>query len=252
MIWLNANQLFWRLHKPPKPLPHQQVGIAYLAVLFLVAAIAVAIAVVTRDVDMQLKREKEQDWFYVGNQYKQAIASYYHQSPDGLKVLPKNIDDLLHDKRFIRPVRHLRKAYRDPLTNQPWELVRSVDDSLIGVRSLKQGSIISLQLMQQLQLGQDKQGMQNARGDEPFDAEAQDQEQFDADLQDEVQFDADAQDEENLDADINDNFDDTADINEPNEALQGNNRIRQYHQVFYIFQPKQEALEAPLSDENVE
>lgn len=230
-----------------------QGGVAYVAVLFLVAAISISMAVVTRDVDMHLKREKEQDWFYVGNQYKQAIASYYHQSPDGLKVLPKNIEDLLLDKRFIRPVRHLRKAYRDPLTNQPWELVRDVGNSLIGVRSLKQGPIISLELMQHLQLGQDKQGVENARSEEPFDTEAQEQEQFDADSQDEVQFDADLQDEESFDADVNDHFDDTANIDVPNEpSSQGNKSIRQYHQVFYIFIPKQEALEAPLSGENVE
>lgn len=235
-----------------KVMPHYHVGVAYIAVLFLVAAISISMAVVTRDVDMQLKREKEQDWFYVGNQYKQAIASYYHQSPDGLKVLPKTIEDLLLDKRFIRPVRHLRKAYRDPLTNQTWELIRSTDDSLIGVRSLKQGSIISLQLMQQLQLGQDKQAMQKMRGEEPFDVDSEDEEQFDVDLQDEEPFDADAQDEEQFDADINDNFEDTADIDEPKELLQGNKSIRQYHQVFYIFKPKQEALEAPESDENVE
>jgi hypothetical protein len=262
ILRLKAMDLFWRLQQSPKPLPREQAGIAYLAVLFLVAAIAVAMAVVTRDIDMQLKREKEQDWFFVGNQYQQAIASYYHQSPDGLKALPKNIEDLLLDKRFIRPVRHLRKAYRDPLTNQAWELVRDADNSLIGVRSLKQGSIISLQLVQRLKLSQDKQGAENVRGAASFDADAQDEEPFDVDAQDEVPFDADAQDEEPFDADSQDEepFDedvgetlsDKAEMDEPKEPLQGNKSFRQYNQVFYMFKPKQEALDAPISNEDIE
>lgn len=215
MIWINANQLFWRLHKPPKLTPHEQVGIAYLAVLFLVAAIAVAMAVVTRDVDMQLKREKELEWFYVGNQYKQAIASYYHQSPDGLKVLPKNIDELLLDRRFIAPVRHLRKAYRDPLTNQPWALVKTMDGSLSGVRSSKQQTFISTRLLNQLQAEQ-------------------------------VELDA-----KQFKAKIDESGAEITGYDEPKEPLQNGAAITQYHQVWYVFQPKQKAAESP-PEANVE
>lgn len=214
MIQLTATQLFWG-QQPPKPRPSAQNGIAYLAVLFLVAAITITMAVVSQDVDLRLKREKEQDWFFVGNQYKQAVASYYHQSPDGLKALPKNIDDLLLDRRFIAPVRHLRKAYHDPLTNQPWMLVKSLDDSLVGVRSLKQQTFISTRLLQQLQAEQGELDMKQVKsGSEAFGAEI-------------------------------------VNVDEPKEPLQDSATITQYDQVWYVFQPKQEAAESP-PEANVE
>jgi hypothetical protein len=188
-------------------LPYLNRGVAYIAVLFLVAAISISMAVVTQDVDLRLKREKEQDWFFVGNQYKQAIAHYYHQSPDGLKALPKSIEDLLLDKRFIAPVRHLRKAYRDPLTNQPWQLVINGDGSLIGVRSLKQESIISVQLMQQLQTDQ-----------------AEQQEEY----------------KQPFNTGVDETPADMLSIDEPKEPLPVSQRVTQYHQVFYVFKPEQE------------
>lgn len=119
-------------------------GLAYLAVLFLVAAIAISMAVVGQNEDMLIKREKEQDWLFVGKQYQRAIASYYNQSPNGLKALPNKVEDLLLDKRFIAPVRHLRKAYIDPLNpQQNWVLMTNSDNQMTGVYSASQATILS-------------------------------------------------------------------------------------------------------------
>lgn len=128
---------------------HQiQTGLAYLAVLFLVAAISISIAIVAQNEDTQLKREKEHDWLFMGKQYQSAIASYYHQSPDGIKTLPNKIEELLLDKRFIAPVRHLRKAYYDPITSQQnWVLIKNQDDQIIGVYSPSQEPILSTKII---------------------------------------------------------------------------------------------------------
>lgn len=117
---------------------------AYLGVLFLVVAIAVSLGVVTQNEDTALKREKEQDWLFIGKQYQQAITSYYQQSPSGLKAFPSKIEDLLRDKRFIAPVRHLRKAYTDPMNNQAnWVLMLNQENQIIGVYSASQAPILS-------------------------------------------------------------------------------------------------------------
>ncbi|MDP1658306.1 MAG: hypothetical protein Q8L73_03015 [Methylotenera sp.] len=126
---------------------HQR-GFAYLAVLFLVAAISVSMAVVAQNEDTLVKREKEQDWLFIGKQYQRAIASYYHQSPDGIKTLPTKIDALILDKRFIAPMRHLRKVYGDPLNNQQdWGLIKNQEDQITGVYSQSQEPILSTRII---------------------------------------------------------------------------------------------------------
>ena len=132
----------------------KQTGLAYLAVLFLVAAIALSMVVVTQNEDTKLKREKEQDWLYVGKQYERAIASYYQLSPNGLKALPNNVDDLLTDKRFVAPVHHLRKAYLDPLTNQQWVQLLNEDNQLTGVVSTLPQAILSSTIVHTFQANQ--------------------------------------------------------------------------------------------------
>lgn len=125
-----------------------QTGLAYLAVLFLVAAISISMAIVAQNEDTQLKREKELDWLFMGKQYQRAIESYYHQSPDGIKTLPNKIEDLLLDKRFIAPVRHLRKIYGDPLNNQrDWVLIKNQEDQIIGVYSQSQEPLLSTKII---------------------------------------------------------------------------------------------------------
>jgi type II secretory pathway pseudopilin PulG len=119
-------------------------GFAYIGVLFLVAAISLSLAVVTQNEDTQIKREKEQDWLFIGNQYQRAIESYYQQSPDGIKTLPTKLEDLLLDSRFIAPVRHLRKLYGDPLNHQQtWSLVKNPNAQIIGVYSQSQEPLLS-------------------------------------------------------------------------------------------------------------
>jgi hypothetical protein len=129
-----------------------QSGLAYLAILFLVAALSISMAVVTQNEDTLLKREKEQDWLFMGKQYQRAIASYYNQSPDGIKTLPNKIEDLLLDKRFIISVRHLRKAYYNPIDPQEsWILIRNQQNQIIGVYNPSLLQIISTKIIAEYQ-----------------------------------------------------------------------------------------------------
>lgn len=124
-----------------------QSGAAYLVVLFLIAAIAISLSVVSQhDATIQL-REKERDWLFIGQQYQLAIQSYYEKSPDGIKKLPTTLEELLLDKRFLQPVRHLRKLYPDPLTGGEWMIIRDEGNFIVGVYSASQIEILSKNLV---------------------------------------------------------------------------------------------------------
>ena len=54
--------------------------------------------------------------------------------------LPQSVDDLLEDHRRPNIVRHLRRAYRDPLTGGELALIRAPDaQGLVGVMSRATG-----------------------------------------------------------------------------------------------------------------
>jgi hypothetical protein len=146
-IKLGSRAQFLQLH-----VTHRLKGFAYLAVLFLVAAISISIGVVSQHAYTLLKREKELEWFFVGQQYQRAIASYYQQSPNGLKELPNKVEDLVLDKRFIAPTRHLRKAYADPLTGEAWGQVTDEDGKISGFYSRSQQPVFLVHQLQQLDL----------------------------------------------------------------------------------------------------
>jgi hypothetical protein len=127
--------------------PHYFKGFAYMVMLFLLAIIGVSLGVVSQDSDTLLKREKELDWVFVGKQYQRAIASYYQQSPEGIKTLPHNLEELIEDKRFIKPKHHLRKNYGDPANfNQAWNLILNEQNQLTGVRSNSLQEILSTKI----------------------------------------------------------------------------------------------------------
>ena len=56
------------------------------------------------------QREKEAELLFRGEQYREAIASYYKKE----QRYPQSLEELLEDKRYPMPVRHLRRLYRDP------------------------------------------------------------------------------------------------------------------------------------------
>jgi hypothetical protein len=113
----------------------QQRGFGYLAVLLIVLMLAVALGTTFERIDTVMKREREQEWFFAGKQYQQAIASYYNKSPNGIKELPTSVDDLLLDRRFVSAVRHLRKRFADPITGGDWTLVIDENQKIKGVYS---------------------------------------------------------------------------------------------------------------------
>jgi len=82
---------------------------------------------------MQQVREAELLWR--GQQYQQAIASYYNVKHGPQQIYPVKLEHLIRDPRFPGVVRHLRKLYLDPMTGGDWALVKDPAERIIGVHS---------------------------------------------------------------------------------------------------------------------
>jgi type II secretory pathway pseudopilin PulG len=119
----------------------KQAGFTYLLVLGFVFVLLLSLTIASEHIATALQREREAELLFVGHQYRSAIASYYQKSPNGIKQLPLKLEDLLEDKRTLTIQHHLRKRYRDPMTEtDEWGLVRDGQGQISGVYSLSQDS----------------------------------------------------------------------------------------------------------------
>ncbi|MXS84725.1 type II secretion system protein [Nitrosomonas sp. HPC101] len=118
-------------------------GYIYIWMLFAVMLAGVMLAASGLVWQTEAKRGKEQELLFVGDQFKRAIESYYNVSQTtggGAGNYPESLAQLLKDERFPVVKRHLRKIYRDPMTNsRDWGLIRQEDGGIIGIYSLSTG-----------------------------------------------------------------------------------------------------------------
>ena len=116
----------------------QEDGFTYLGAMFLVTLLGLALAGTGQAWSVASQREREAELIWAGNQFSRALQSYYQQSP-GVAQYPERLEDLLEDKRFPTPRRHLRKLYPDPIRRSTeWGLIRTPDGRIIGVHSLSE------------------------------------------------------------------------------------------------------------------
>lgn len=118
----------------------RQRGFGYLLVLFAIAAMGLLLAGTGQVWHTTAQREKEAELLFVGGQFANAIAAYHESTPGSTagaaKQYPPTLQDLLADKRFPMPRRHLRQIYRDPMTGSAeWGLIKA-GDRIVGVHSL--------------------------------------------------------------------------------------------------------------------
>jgi type II secretory pathway pseudopilin PulG len=116
-------------------MPPRQSGFTYLFVLILIALIGAGLGAAGTLWRTNAQRAREVELLFIGNQYRQAIQSYYELDRSAPRF-PPSIDDLLEDPRQPVPVRHLRRAWRDPLTGETFDLITAPDGGGIsGVAS---------------------------------------------------------------------------------------------------------------------
>ena len=112
-----------------------QSGFSYLFVLMLIALIGMGLAAAGTLWRTDSQRARETELLFIGDQYRQAIRSYYEHDKSTPR-LPQSIDDLLADSRLGTTARHLRRAYRDPFSGGALALIRAPDtEGIVGVYS---------------------------------------------------------------------------------------------------------------------
>jgi type II secretory pathway pseudopilin PulG len=123
------------------PIKHK--GFTYLGMLIIVAVMGMGLAAFGQIYSHAAQRDKEAELLFVGEQFRDAIESYYRKSP-GSSVYPRTLEDLVEDKRFPMPQRHLRRIYADPMTGAgEWGLVEAPGGAgIMGVHSQSEGKPI--------------------------------------------------------------------------------------------------------------
>lgn len=112
--------------------PSAQGGLAYLGLLFAVAIIGIMLGTVGVVWSVQIRRDKEAQLLFAGDQIRAAIAHYYGEG----RAYPVALADLLEDKRYPQIRRHLRRLYYDPMTaSTDWQLIVAPGGGIMGVAS---------------------------------------------------------------------------------------------------------------------
>lgn len=120
-----------------KDLMSNRKGFTLLGVLAFLVVAGIALTAASKYWSTVIKREKEEELLFRGDQIKTAITSYYKNTPKGKRPsYPRNLENLLRDPRFLTVRRHLRKIYKDPVTEDgTWGLIRDSKGGVKGVFS---------------------------------------------------------------------------------------------------------------------
>ncbi|MCW7541276.1 type II secretion system protein [Aquabacterium sp. A7-Y] len=106
----------------------------------MLAILSAGLAAVGQLWSAAAERERARQLAWTGEQFVQAIASYYHSAPNGQKRYPPDLQALLLDPRFLSTRRHLRRIYLDPYSGRAgWGLVAAPGGGIMGVYPLAQG-----------------------------------------------------------------------------------------------------------------
>ena len=112
-------------------------GFTFIGVLAFLVVAGIALTAASKYWSTVIRREKEKELLFRGDQIKTAITSYYNNTPKNrAPSYPKNLEELVKDPRFLSIRRHLRKVYKDPMTEDgTWGLVRDSKGGVKGVFS---------------------------------------------------------------------------------------------------------------------
>ena len=112
----------------------RQSGFTYLWVLAAIALMSVGLVAASEVWSTTARRQKLVELEWIGAQFTEAIGSYYQSSSGLTKTYPHSLQELLEDRRYAVPRRHLRAVYLNPFTAKAdWELVKTVDGGIRGI-----------------------------------------------------------------------------------------------------------------------
>jgi type II secretory pathway pseudopilin PulG len=110
-------------------------GFTYISALVFVAVMGIALNTAGGIWSAAMKREREQELLFAGDQIRKAVESYYKYTPGGRTAeYPPSLEALLKDSRFPTVRRHLRRVYRNPMSRDgKWEYLLDKRGAIRGV-----------------------------------------------------------------------------------------------------------------------
>lgn len=120
-----------------RPLAPRRRARGWALLTALLAALLVGLAGMTAQVSARVEREREREdeLLRVGAAIARALASYRASPLVSVQEFPRDLSELVEDRRGPRVLRHLRAVPRDPATDRrEWILVRDAG-RIVGVRS---------------------------------------------------------------------------------------------------------------------
>lgn len=108
-------------------------GFSYLSVMAIIVIIGISLTAAGYQWKTMAKREKEKELLFRGDAIRTAILQYVNADP--LKRYPHSYEDLIKDPKSSKTVRYLRKLYKDPVTNDDWEIISDPARGVVGVHS---------------------------------------------------------------------------------------------------------------------
>ena len=108
-----------------------QKGFSYIGVMVTLVIAAIGMQGAAVMWHQQTQRDNEASLLETGEAYRLAIGRYYESTPQPVKQYP----ELLEDKRFPVPKRHLRKLYPDPFYVKQGMTLVVKEGRIVGVHS---------------------------------------------------------------------------------------------------------------------
>lgn len=107
-----------------------------MAALVTVAIVAAGSLAALRYGAIQQQREKEAWLLFVGGEYRQALERYARAGVGAPGQGPRELTDLLEDRRGTKPLHHLRRLYADPMSGRvDWVLLRDGQGYITALHS---------------------------------------------------------------------------------------------------------------------
>lgn len=111
-------------------------GFTYLSVLLLIIVSGIALTTASHSWRTIMQREREKELLFRGDCINRAIESYCKAGGTEKITYPSRFEDLLKDPRFPVIKRHIRKIYKDPLTEDgEWGVILGQGRGIKGVYS---------------------------------------------------------------------------------------------------------------------
>ena len=107
-------------------------GFTYLGLLFVIVILGLTLSTVGVVWSTQIRRDKEAELLFVGDQIRDAIGRYHASGGQ----YPQALTDMLEDNRTPAVRRYLRRIYLDPMTvSADWQLIPAPEGGIMGIVS---------------------------------------------------------------------------------------------------------------------